>query len=206
MRLSLAHLLRVSLLNVPVVYRGLAFHVQQLLIRRPWGACWMVAEGGVKNPLPFRTREGGPGFVSLQVPTSEAAVSADTHAFARLPPKICPCGFCGERPQNSSTRAPNPWGPGPQFPGDLAHRPLNHGSGLKTLGCYHNPQSADLGGRWMASEGALQPQERVFAPAFQPLGAGPRAPGHLANKPLSPASRQPSRVKNSKNAPVLIGS
>ena len=26
------------------------------------------------------------GFVSLQVPTSKAAVSADTHAFARLPP------------------------------------------------------------------------------------------------------------------------
>ena len=37
----------------------------------------MVAEGG----------EGeNPGCVSLQVPTSEAAVSADTHAFARLPP------------------------------------------------------------------------------------------------------------------------
>ena len=74
------------------------------------------------------------------------------------------------------------------------------GPGLKTLGCYHNPQSADLGGRWMVSEGgALQSHERrvsVFAPAFQPL----------ANKPLSPASRQPSRVKNSKNAPVLIGS
>ena len=29
---------------------------------------------------------GYPGFVSLQVPTSEAAVSADIHAFARLPP------------------------------------------------------------------------------------------------------------------------
>ena len=31
---------------------------------------------------------------------------------------------------------------------------------LKTLGCYHNPQSADLGGRWMVSEGgALQCHE-----------------------------------------------
>ena len=49
-----------------------------------------------ENPLPFSLTapkwgvgggEGGyPGFVSLQVPTSEAAVSADTHAFARLPP------------------------------------------------------------------------------------------------------------------------
>ena len=36
--------------------------------------------------------------------------------------------------------------------------------------------------------------------------AGPQGFGDLANKPLSPASRQPSRVKNSKNAPVLIGS
>ena len=27
------------------------------------------------------------------------------------------------------------------------------GPGLKTLGCYHNPQSADLEGRWMVSEG-----------------------------------------------------
>ena len=35
---------------------------------------------------PKRVEGGYPGFVSLQVPTSEAAVSADTHAFARLPP------------------------------------------------------------------------------------------------------------------------
>ena len=104
-------------------------------------------------------------------------------------------------------RAPSPGGLGPKPPGDLAHRLLGPGSrhshrltcckpnffllllkpmgpGLKTLGCYHNPQSADLGGRWMVSEGGAL---------------------DLANKPLSPASRQPSRVKNSKNAPVLIG-
>ena len=67
------------------------------LIRRPWGACWMVAEGGEgENPLPFSLtspktgREGrGVGGVSrlrFPVPTSKAAVSADTHAFARLPP------------------------------------------------------------------------------------------------------------------------
>ena len=93
-------------------------------------------------------------------------------------------------------RAPSPGGPGPKPPGDLAHRPLgpgshhflqaefltsccvsNHGSGLKTQGCYHNPQSADLGGRWMVAEGgALQFHENgvpVFAPAFQPLGRAP---------------------------------
>ena len=58
----------------------------------------------------------------------------------------------------------------------------------------NNPQSADLEARWMVSEGGAF-RVPVFAPAFQP-----QAPGHLANKPLSPASRQPSRVKNSKNA------
>ena len=122
----------------------------------------------------------------------------------------------GKGPRPLVGRAPNPGGPGPKPPGDLAHRPLGPGSrhshrltscgrvfnlrhmrpGLKTLGCYHNPQSADLGGRWMVSEGgALQFHER----------RGSRLRSNLANKPLNPASRQPSRVKNSKNAPVLIG-
>ena len=36
--------------------------------------------------------------------------------------------------------------------------------GLKTLGCYHNPQSADLGGRWMVSEGS---HERRFPSSLQ---------------------------------------
>ena len=74
-------------------------------------------------------------------------------------------------------RAPSPGGPGPKPPRDLAHRPLGPplspvdflqaelrlkpiNPGLKTLG-YHNPQSADLGERWMVSEGgALQFHER----------------------------------------------
>ena len=177
----------------------------------------MVAEGGEgENPL-LRggggwggggggVRGGYPGFVSLQVPTSEAAVSADTHAFARLPPgglrKIERFGWFlwGKGPRVGGPQAPGAWIP----PLSLCSRVFNFlrrkpmGPGLKTLGCYHNPQSAHLEG------GALQFHERrvpVFAPAFQP-----QAPGDLANKPLSPASRQPSRVKNSKNAPVLIGS
>ena len=68
---------------------------------------------------------GYPGFVSLQVPTSEA----------RLPPpgglrKIVRNlrglgGFCGEKapgpwwagPQAQGARAPSPWRPGPQDPG-----------------------------------------------------------------------------------------
>ena len=90
-------------------------------------------------------------------------------------------GFCGAKapgpwragPQALGARAPAPWRPGPQAPGAwipplslvdflqakfsflLRLKPM--GPGLKTLGCYHNPQSADLGGRWMVSEGgALQ--------------------------------------------------
>ena len=102
--------------------------------------------------------------------------------------------FCGEKGPQALA------GPGLKPPGDLAHRPLGPGSchshrftssrkllaaqmgpGLKTLGCYHNPQSADLGGRWMVSEGgALQSQGGVpvFAPAFQPrpLGTWPTSP------------------------------
>ena len=91
--------------------------------------------------------------------------------------------------------------PGPKPPGDLAQRPLGPGSPSFLTCCGAN----HAWGRWMVSEGgALQSRERrvpVFAPAFQP-----QAPEDLANKPLNPASRQPSRVKNSKNAPVLIGS
>ena len=59
-----------------------------------------------------------PGFVSLQVPTSEAAVSADTHAFARLPRgglrknrNLAQAG-----PQALGARAPSPletWPTGP---------------------------------------------------------------------------------------------
>ena len=132
----------------------------------------------------------------------------------------------GGRPQAPGGPGPKPWGPGPQAPwrpgpqAPAAWIPplaefltsccvLKSWAGLRTLGCHHNPQSADLGGRWMVSEGgALQSHENgvpVFAPAFQPLGRAP-SPENLANKPLSPASRQPSRIKNSKNAPVLIGS
>ena len=102
----------------------------------------------------------------------------------------------GPRLRSSRFSRPSFWGPGPKPPGDLARpwgctatlsckpnfqKPM--GPGLKTLGCYHN-QSADLGGRWIVSEGG----------ALQSHGW-----------PLSPASRQPSRIKNSKNAPVLIG-
>ena len=76
----------------------------------------------------------------------------------------------GKGPRPLVGRAPSPGGPGPKPPGDLAHRPLGPGSrhshrltfcsqdfnfllrlktmgpGLKTLGCYHNPQSVALDG------------------------------------------------------------
>ena len=39
------------------------FAVYGDLIRRPWGACWMVAEGGEgENPLPYSPKmRGGVG-------------------------------------------------------------------------------------------------------------------------------------------------
>ena len=129
-------------------------------------ACWLPKAGGGMG--------GGRGGIPASFPSRSPPPKQPfqpTHAFARLPPSLG--GFCGEK-------APGPWwagpqalgGPGPKLPENLAHRPLDpgsrhsasqthHGSGSKTLGCYHNPQSADLGGRWMVSEGgALQSHER----------------------------------------------
>ena len=117
-------------------------------------------------------------------------------------------------------KAPGPWRAGPQAlgargpkpPGDLAHRPLGLDPAtltdflqakLLTSCCvsnpwvrvskrYHNPQSADLGGRWMVSEGgAVQFHERRGSRLRSSISAA--GPGQvcrdLANKPLSPASR-----------------
>ena len=143
----------------------------------------MVAEGGEgENPLPFSLtapggggRGGGVGGVSrLRFPPGPHLRSSRFSRHPRL--RQAPTrrfaknrnlrGFCGEK----APGPPSPGGPGPKPPGDLAHRPrvFNFllplkpiGPGLKTLGCYHNPQSADLGGRWMVSEGgALQSHER----------------------------------------------
>ena len=118
--------------------------------------------------------------------------------------------FWGKGSRPLVGRAPSPGGPGPKPPGDPAQRSLGPGSRhefltsccvSKTLGCYHNPQSADLGGRWMVSEGgALQSHNRRGSRLrISAAGPGP-APENLANKPLSPASRQPSRVKNCSSA------
>ena len=64
-------------------------------------------------------------------------------------------------PSPLETWPTGPWGLDRHSHGSLpASRVFNFflrlkrmGPGLKTLGCYHNPQSADLGGRWMVSEG-----------------------------------------------------
>ena len=110
---------------------------------------------------------GGVGGVSRlrfpPGPTSEAAVSADTHAFARLPPGGLRLGAWA--PSFLETWPTGPWGldpatlTGAESQAELRLKPMI--PGLKTLGCYHNPQSADLGERWMVSEGgALQFHER----------------------------------------------
>ena len=126
------------------------------------------------------------GCLSLQVPTSEAAVSADTHAFARLPPGGLRKNrnlrglvvFVGKRPRPLVGRAPSPGGPGPKPPGDLAHRPLGPGS-------RHS--------HWWGS------RLRSSISDAGPAGPKPLGPGQQAPEPCIP-------VKNSKNAPVLIGS
>ena len=109
----------------------------------------------------------------------------------------------GKRFQAPAGLGPKPWGPqapwrpGAQAPGAWIP-PLYRLTSYRLL-----PEP--LGGVGWFPKAELYSIMRggvpVFAPAFQP-----QAPENLANKPLSPASRQPSRVKNSKNAPVLIGS
>ena len=86
-------------------------------------------------------------------------------------------GFCGEKaqapgrpgPQGLGARAPSPLETWPTGPWGLDPATLTgvfnflrcKPMALKTLGCYHNPQSADLERRWMVSEGgALQSHDR----------------------------------------------
>ena len=86
---------------------------------------------------------GYPGFVSLQVPTSEAAVSADTLGQAPTRRFAQNRNLRWGKGQASGGPGPKPWGPSLD-PATLASRVLRlkpMGPGLKTLGCYHNPQS-----------------------------------------------------------------
>ena len=175
------------------------------------------------SPLQPQNAGGYPGFVSLQVPTSKAAVSADTHAFARLPRNLRGLGgFCGEKAQASGGPGPKPWWPGPQAPWrpgpqapgawipplspvdfQLLVASQTHGSGSQNATIIPSP--LNLGGvGWFPKAELYSSMRRrvpIFAPAFQPLGRAPSPckPGQQAPEPCIP-------VKNSKNAPVLIGS
>ena len=108
----------------------------------------------------------------------------------------------GKGPRPLVWRGPGPqafWRPGPQAPGawipplspvdflqtELRLKPM--GPGLKTLGCYHNPQSADLGERWMVSEGgALQFHERRGSRLCSSISAAGPGPKPLETWPTSP--------------------
>ena len=122
----------------------------------------------------------GPHFRSSRFSRHPRLRQAPTRRFAKNRNLRGLGGFCGE----PGGPGPKPWGPGPQAP----WRP-----GPQAPGAWIPPLSPVdfLQAKFLTSCS-------LFAPAFQPLR--PQAPGDLANKPLSPASRQPSRVKNSKNA------
>ena len=107
--------------------------VRDMKVRRPWGACWMVAEGGEgENPLPFSLtapkRGGGGGggggggrggipasFPSRSPPPKQPFQPTPTPSRPRGLRNLR--GFCGEK-------APGPWRAGPQALGARAPRPL----------------------------------------------------------------------------------
>ena len=89
-------------------------------VRRPWGACWMVAEGGEgENPLPFSLttpKRGGRGGIPASFPSGPHLRSSRFSRHPRLRLRGLG-GFCGEK-------APGPWWAGPQALGARAPSPL----------------------------------------------------------------------------------
>ena len=161
----------------------------------------------MENPLPFsltapKRGGGGVGGVSrLRFPPGPPPPKQPFQPTPTPSPGSKNCnlrglgGFCGEKARPLA--GPKPWGPGPQAPGAWITS-CGANSWVRVSKPTISPNLLTSGGvGWFSHERRVP----VFAPAFQP-----QAPENLANKPLSPASRQPSRVKNSKNAPVLIGS
>ena len=148
----------------------------------------MVAEGGEgENPFPFSLTAptgggGGVGGVSrLRFPPGPHLRSSRLSRHPRL--RQAPTRrFAKNRNLRGlggfcGEKAPGPWRAGPQALGARAPSPLE---------------------TWPTGPWGLDPR-RVFMGRPKPfLETWPTSP--------SPASRQPSRVKNSKNAPVLIGS
>ena len=114
-------------------------------------------------------------------------------------------GGPGPKPLGPGPQAP--WRPGPQVPGAWIP-PLSPCS--QVVNFFSKPYSATItpnpltsgGVGWFLKAELYSVMRGGFPSSLQHFNAL----GDLANKPLSPASRQPSRVKNSKNAPVLIGS
>ena len=116
----------------------------------------MVAEGGEgENPLPFSHQNGvggavgvsrlrfppGPHLRSSRFSRHPRLRQAPTRRFAKNRNLRGLGGFVG----TPGGPGPKPWGARAPT-GHSANRVANPlGPGLKTLGCYHNPQSADLG-------------------------------------------------------------
>ena len=153
----------------------------------------MVAEGGEgENPLPFSLTApkcgggggGGRGGIPASFPSRSPPPKQPFQPTPTPSPfaKNCNLRGCdGPGPKVWGPGPQAPWRPGPQAPGAWIP-PLSPVDFLQakflTSCCvsnpwvrvskrYHNPQSADLGGRWMVSEGgAVQFHVPVFAPAF----------------------------------------
>ena len=159
-----------------------------------------VGRGGI--PASFPSRSPPPKQPFQPTPTPSPGSRQEVCE------KIVMGGFCGEKapgpwravPQALGARAPSPletWPTGPWGldPATLTGLPASQV--FNFLLRYHNPQSADLGGRWMVSEGgAVQFHER--------RGSRLRSSISAAGPGCKPGPCIP--VKNSKNAPVLIGS
>ena len=139
--------------------------------RQPWGACWMIAEGGEGGGWGGGGRGGIPASFPSRSPPPKQPFQPTPTPSPGSHQEVC------EKSSQALAWAKPPLRPGPQAlgPGSrhshrltscsrvsnflLRLKPM--GPGLKTLGCYHNPQSADLERRWMVSEGgALQCHER----------------------------------------------
>ena len=140
----------------------------------------MVAEGGEgENPLPFSLTApkrgvgggggGGRGGIPASFPSHLRSSRFSRHPRLRQAPTR---RFAKNRHSHRLTS-------------NFLLRLKPMGPGLKTLGCYHNPQSADLGGRWMVSEGGALQSQRGSRLRSSISAAGP-GPKPLRTWPTSP--------------------
>ena len=169
----------------------------------------MVAEGGEgENPLPFSLTApkcgggggGGRGGIPASFP-SRSPPPKQPFQPTPTPSPGSPGGLRKNRNFGWVGKRPGPWRPGPQAPGAWIP-PLSPADFLQakflTSCCvsnpwvrvskrYHNPQSADLGGRWMVSEGgAVQFHERRGSRLRSSISAAGPGPKPLQTWPTSP--------------------